>query len=87
MHHANMLAYILLTLLGWPSGILLGNLLANFVWLPIQYLGLHLKMAAHHAAVHGRLDEQDTMLAAIVDHLGLERPSSGSDLPPGDGNL
>lgn len=85
MHHANMLTYVLLVLFGWPGGIVLGNLLANIFWLPVQWAGLHLKMAAHHAAVHSRLDDQDAALDAILAHLGLGRASSGSDLPPGDG--
>jgi hypothetical protein len=55
-------AYILLTLFGWPAGIVLGNLLANLFWLPIQYLGLHLKLATHHDALHARLDSIERLL-------------------------
>lgn len=50
-------AYIIITLFGWPAGILLGNILANLAWLPVQWFGLHLKLASHHGALHARLDE------------------------------
>jgi hypothetical protein len=38
---------ILLTLFGWPGGILLGNLIANVVWVPLQWAGIHLRLQAH----------------------------------------
>lgn len=53
---------ILVVMFAWPAGIVVGNLIANVVWLPVQWLGLHLKLAAHHGAIHDRLD-------AIVAHL------------------
>lgn len=47
---------ILVTLFAWPAGILIGNLIANLAWLPVQWAGLHLKLAAHHAEIMERLD-------------------------------
>lgn len=84
MHRTNMLTYILVTLFSWPGGIVLGNVLANLFWMPLQWLWLRFKLAAHHGAIHERLDSQDTVLAAIAGHLGIELASSGSDLHPGD---
>jgi len=72
MHLPHAVSQVLLVLFSWPGGIVVGNLLANFAWLPVQYLGLHLKMAAHHAALHARLDDQDTALSEIRAALGLD---------------
>jgi hypothetical protein len=41
------LTSILLTLFGWPGGIVLGNLLASIAWLPLQWLGIHLRLESH----------------------------------------
>ena len=62
---------------------MLGNLLANVLWLPVQWAGLHLKLTAHHAAVHARMDVQDAELAAI--RALLEHRRSQPDLLPPDG--
>ena len=56
------LTVFLLTLFSWPAGIVVGNLIASFLWLPIQYLGLHIKLAAHHGALHDRLDRIERLL-------------------------
>lgn len=84
MHHHSAVVALLIILFGWPNGIVVGNLLANLAWLPAQYLGLHLKMRMHHAAVHARLDGQDAALDAILSHLGIELPSSEPDLQSPD---
>lgn len=53
--HLNLLG-ILVTLFGWPGGILLGNLLANVFWLPLQYTALHMRLAVHHGALREGMD-------------------------------
>ena len=58
---------VLSDLFGWPNGIVTGNL----VWLPFQYAAIAWRLARHHTAVHGRLDDQDYALARIADHLGV----------------
>jgi hypothetical protein len=72
-HHHSVILSCLHDLFGWPSGILLGNL----VWLPVQYAAIAWRLARHHRAVHGRLNNQDDALARIASHLGV-------DLHPGD---
>lgn len=66
---------VLLVLFAWPAGIVLGNLLANVCWLPIQWLGLHLKLKQHHDDTHGHLDTQDALLAEIRDLLASYQDS------------
>lgn len=44
--------YILYTLLGWPAGIILGNLLASVVWSSI----FEWRLRVHHGKLHKRLD-------------------------------
>lgn len=48
---------ILLTLFGWPGGILLGNLLANFFWMPLQWAGIHLRLESHLRDLTALLDD------------------------------
>lgn len=48
---------ILLTLFGWPGGILLGNLLANIVWVPLQWAGIRLHLQAHLRSIVELLDD------------------------------
>lgn len=55
---------LLVILFAWPAGIVVGNLIASFLWLPIQYLGLHIKLAAHHGALHDRFDAIERLLEA-----------------------
>lgn len=74
------IGHILLTLFAWPAGILLGNLLANLVWLPIQWAGLHLKLAAHHNRVHERFDD---ILARLDECPQCGHRRSAADLQPG----
>jgi len=51
----------------WPSGVVIGNLLASLLWVPVQWLGIHARLAAHRAAMHDRLDEQDKYILARFD--------------------
>jgi hypothetical protein len=60
---------LLVILFAWPAGIVVGNLIASVFWLPIQYLGLHLKLAAHHDALHDHLD--------AIEHLLDDCPKCG----------
>ena len=81
-HHGDMrheLWVLLIILFGWPAGIVVGNLLANLVWLPVQWVGLHLKLAAHHNALHGQLARIEHLLEACP-HCGHRR-SDPSLLP------
>lgn len=55
-------AYIFLTLFAWPAGIVLGNLLASFMWVPIQWLGVHLKLKHHSESLHARFDRLEALL-------------------------
>lgn len=64
---------VLHTLFGWPAGIVLGNLIASLAWLPIQWVGLHLKLKSHQSALHARLDVLEAKLepcAACGHHSG-----------------
>lgn len=70
---------VLVTLLGWPAGILLGNLIANVFWVPVQYAGLHLKLSAHHGAIHERLDAIERLLDECPN---CGHPRSATDLLP-----
>jgi hypothetical protein len=81
-----MTIHVLLILFGWPAGIVLGNLMANVFWLPIQWAGLHLKLAAHARALHDRLDSQDAALEELRGLLGVPGGSSDADLLSRDGN-
>lgn len=74
MHH------VLVTLFAWPAGILLGNMLANFAWLPVQWFGLHLKLSAHHAAMGARMD---AILARLDACPNCGHRRSEDDLLPG----
>lgn len=56
---------VLLILFGWPTGILVGNLLASTLWVPLQWLGIHLKLRAHRRDLHARMDVQDQALEEI----------------------
>lgn len=58
------LTAFLLVLFAWPAGIVVGNLIASVLWLPVQWAGLHLKLAAHHVELHDRLDKIENMLDA-----------------------
>jgi hypothetical protein len=64
MHHA---LDVLVTMFGWPAGIVLGNLIANVAWLPLQWLGLTIKLKSHHSALHERLDEIEARLGPCPD--------------------
>jgi hypothetical protein len=75
------LGYIFLTLFAWPAGIVLGNLIANFFWLPVQWTGLHLKLAAHHGKVHDKLDD---ILARLDACPNCGHSRSAADLQPRD---
>ena len=48
---------ILLTLFGWPAGILVGNLIANVIWIPLQWAGIHLRLKAHLRDLTALLDD------------------------------
>ena len=76
-HH---LTIILYTMFSWPAGIVLGNLMASVLWVPIQWFGVQVKLREHHIAVHARLDDQDAVLAEIRSLAAVQR----GDLPPGD---
>lgn len=81
---------LMLTLFHWPDGIVVGNLLASFLWVPLQWLGMHIRLEAHTAATHKRLDAQDAVLAnqdVILTELrdlvaGLKARSDADLLPP-----
>jgi hypothetical protein len=47
----------LLTLFGWPGGILVGNLIASVVWVPLQWLGIHLHLKSHLREIAVLLDD------------------------------
>jgi hypothetical protein len=53
---------LVVILFAWPAGIVVGNLIASFLWLPVQWTGLHLKLAAHHGALHDRFDKLEALL-------------------------
>lgn len=57
--------YLLLCLFGWPSGIVLGNLIANLFWMPLQWAGLHLKLRAHSRHMHDRFDKLEEMVREL----------------------
>lgn len=67
------LTSFLLVLFTWPSGIVVGNLIASLMWVPVQYVGVHLRLQAH-------LDELREMLGPCP-HCGNRR--SEADLLPG----
>ena len=73
--------YLLVTLFAWPSGIVLGNLIANVSWLPVQWIGLHMKLQGHHMQVHDKLDGIIARLDACPN-CGHRR--SAADLQPDD---
>lgn len=75
-HHLTLVLY---TMFGWPAGIVLGNLMASVLWVPIQWAGIQVKLREHHNAVHARLDAQDGVLAEIRKLAGQR-----GDLHPGD---
>lgn len=70
---------VLAVLFGWPGGILLGNLLANVFWVPLQWLGLHLKLEALHGPTHEKLD---AILARLEPCPNCGHRSSEPDLQP-----
>ena len=51
----------------WPNGIVIGNLLASVLWVPVQWFGVKVRLAAHHAEVHARLDDQDSYIRERFD--------------------
>ena len=95
-HH---LELIFLTLFAWPAGIVLGNLLASLLWVPIQAFGIQLRLRAHHKEMHARLDSQDTYILerfdrqdavlavqnAVLDDIQVNVRRSQPDLLPPDG--
>lgn len=81
-HHERMgihFMHVLSVLFGWPAGIVLGNLIANMSWLPVQWAALHVKLRAHQGAVHDRLDDILSRLEACPN-CGHRR--SEADLQP-----
>lgn len=62
----------LLVLFTWPTGIVVGNLIASLMWVPVQWVGVHMRLRAH-------LDELKEMLDPCP-HCGNRR--SGADLLP-----
>ena len=58
---------ILAALFAWPAGIVLGNLVANLFWLPLQWLGLHFKLKSMHGLTHDKLDAILMLLDACPD--------------------
>lgn len=58
-----MITSVLHDLFHWPDGIVVGNLIASLLWIPVQWTGMHLRLKAHSAATHARLDAQDDVLA------------------------
>ena len=68
MHWATF-AHIAWQLLGWPAGIILGNLLASVVWSSIfeWRLGAHRKK--QNDEIHGKLlDHKDDIQIMLDDH-------------------
>lgn len=51
----------------WPNGVVIGNLLASMLWVPVQWFGIHVRLAAHHAEVHKHLDDQDEFILKKFD--------------------
>lgn len=80
MHH-HLWLHILAVLFAWPAGIVLGNLIANIFWLPVQWLGLHAKLATHHAALHAKLD---LLMGRLDECPGCGHRWSEADLQPRD---
>lgn len=74
----------------WPTGVVIGNLLASLLWVPVQWIGIRIRLAAHHAEVHDRLDAQDEYMRvrldaqdAVMDEIrSLLRRSQPDLLPP-----
>jgi hypothetical protein len=50
------LGHVLWELLDWPSGIVVGNLIASAIWQPWIFRSLHQKMNTHHDEVKDLLD-------------------------------
>jgi len=71
------LLHFCLTLFRYPDGIVLGNLLASLLWLPLQWLGIHLRLKGHQVELHARFDELKLLLDACPE-CGHRR--SGQDL-------
>lgn len=69
--------YIVSTLLAWPSGILLGNLLANIVWSAIfeWRLRAHTKRTREHFAAFAKRLEDKT-----EDEIRIRKGKRGSSL-------
>jgi hypothetical protein len=57
------------TVLAWPGGIIVGNLLASVVWAAPAMVHLHRKMERHHAERMKALAGHAEDLAAIRRHL------------------
>jgi hypothetical protein len=68
-HH---LYLIFLTMFAWPAGIVLGNLMASLLWVPVQWAGIHLRLTAHNAAMQARMDAHDAKLTEIIRRLSPE---------------
>jgi len=56
--------HFLSTIFSWPNGIVVGNLLASVLWVPVGAAGTYLIERHHHKKLHAKLD-------AIHDHLGI----------------
>lgn len=61
-HHV---ADVFLTLFRYPDGIVVGNLVASVLWIPVQWLGTHLLLRRHARKVGSMLDEHHHRLARL----------------------
>jgi phosphotransferase system glucose/maltose/N-acetylglucosamine-specific IIC component len=78
---------VLLTLFIWPSGIVVGNLIASAMWQPSWFLSLHKKINVTHKKAMKQQDEQHkehmhllkTQHAELKQHITDTMSASGQN--------
>lgn len=75
-----MIRHVLGEMFGWPTGNVIGNLLASALWAPLAFVHLHIKLNRHRrelTAEKGLVMNLPEILHALVDAVRITDTARG----------